>query len=284
MIQTRLLIVFIALAYLGCDKSTGPSSTPTPNPLFAFATVSAKDGSGNGIFRWTYTGQDSLTRIKWENTSTTPATLVADIPDITYTGGHLSKIEVNLKDNQQVSFKYTYSATYNAAGGLVKITWLDSRYPTRLWNYDLEYEGGRAVQFNKYRTTNGVPDAGTSRIFAFTYNSDGNITQAVESGSNSRTHTFKYDDKLNKGFGNEALAFIWMGEVSSTLNHFWGQTFMLTLTKNNVTEDVITTTTTTEKHAYDYTYAADGSITAVADTWTLVNGTQSTSNWILTAP
>jgi len=232
---------------------------------------------GEDTYRWYYAAvEDSLTHIKWVNPNTLPDTVVTDASGITYTDGHLTKIEADIVNK---GFKYTYTASY-AAGALQKITWLDSRSPTKLWNYDLEYQGGKAVQYTKYSTTNGTP--GTSTSYSWSYNSDGNITQVVVTGSSSKTYTFTYDNKANMEYGNEALGVISMGEVSGLLNHFWGLPFMLTLTKNNVTE--MATSGTTEKHSFVYAYDSQGNIQTVADNWTPASGSSYNTSWAVSVP
>lgn len=270
---TFLLLSF--LLFSGCKKNGTDEDLPVApgNSKNPFANIKLAN-NGVDVFQWSYQGADKFSNIKWTDLSGGSSKVIAELTSFAYNGANLAKIEANVTTGE----KNTYTGTYNG-NKLTKVSSANSAN-SRVWNFEAEYDAqGRVSQFNRYRTNGSVIEITSN--YVLTYDAVGNVSKAVfTQGSTSRTYVFKYDTRDNKAYNNADLFFISMGEVSSYLNHFWGLPFMLSLTKNNVTE--MATEGTSEKHLYTYQFDGSGNITSVKDDWTLSNGGKQVSDWTIT--
>jgi hypothetical protein len=272
MIMKHLTILFFGLLVLsGCKKNEADVDEPLAARL-PFANIKLAN-NGADVFQWTYQGDERLTNIKWTDLSGGSSKAIGESASVTYDGNKLVKLETTAMNGEKI----TYTAAYNGEK-LSKITSANSSNP-RIWNFEAEYDAqGRISQLNRFRT-NGSAIEVTSN-YVLTYDANQNISKAVfTQGASSRAYIFKYDAKDNRAYQNPILLFISMGEVSPYMNHFWGLPFLITLSKNHITE--MATEGTTEKHLYTYQFDGEGYINAVKDDWTLASGAKQVSDWTI---
>lgn len=264
----------VAVLFTACEGEENNPQTTIDSGEFHSATITLKNDSETPDTRWTYIADgEKVSSVKWESYSGDSFFESALVGEVIYEGDKISGVDYTAQDS-----KTTYSVTYNSSGQMQKVSYVNETNPSRVWNFEFEYENGRVAQVNKYRKNNGAIDV--SIIFELSYDANDNVSEIKNIvGTAVTIISLEYNNDINSLRNNNASQFIFAADFSYRLAHIWGHQLAIAFSKH-----CLTSLSQADGYGKSLVYAKDseGRITRVTETTTYSSGTSIVNYWDVT--